>query len=210
MIAYRIHNDATDETTGYYEHEEEARVAVECAREFHQSDDWRAEEVDIVMSPIGFLAELETLRAELAAAQKAHALVCDSLASIQDEQVAPLQAENCRLAAELAEIRLALGLAVHEGFTGEDRTVQELLSQARAEASPPATADGMERLLNAEVQFGLVAQGHIPEIEAMLAEGQDWNEIGAVICWHAGTAKQHYERYLAARAEAKPADGGGE
>jgi len=136
MIAYRIHNDATDETTGYYEHEEEARVAVECAREFHQSDDWRAEEVDIVMSPIGFLAELETLRAELAAAQKAHALVCDSLASIQDEQVAPLQAENCRLAAELAEIRLALGLAVHEGFTGEDRTVQEFLAQARAEAKP--------------------------------------------------------------------------
>ena len=73
---------------------------------------------------------------ELAAAQKAHALVCDSLASIQDEQVAPLQAENCRLAAELAETRLALGLAVHEGFTGEDRTVQEFRAQARAEAKP--------------------------------------------------------------------------
>ena len=122
-------------------------------------------------------------------------------------------------ASELAAAQGALRVACYKWKTiapeDDNRTVDQLIlwciaAHARAEASPPATADGMERLLNAEVQFGLVAQGHIPEIEAMLAEGQDWNEIGAVICWHAGTAKQHYERYLAARAEAKPADGGGE
>ena len=48
------------------------------------------------------LDEIEALRAELATVQKAHTLVCASLETIQDEQVAPLQAENCRLAAELA------------------------------------------------------------------------------------------------------------
>jgi len=32
--------------------------------------------------------------------------------------------------------RRALEMAVHDGFTGEDRTVQEFLAQARAEAKP--------------------------------------------------------------------------
>ena len=35
--------------------------------------------------------------------------------------------------------RRALEMAVHDGFTGEDRTVQEFLAHARAEAKP---ADG--------------------------------------------------------------------
>ncbi len=50
---------------------------------------------------------------------------------------------------------------------------------------------------NVKVVFGLEAQGHIPTIEAALAEGADWQEIGRRINWDGETAKDYYERYLA-------------
>lgn len=50
---------------------------------------------------------------------------------------------------------------------------------------------------NAHVLFGLEAQGHIPAVEAALAEGVDWQEIGLRIGWCGETAKQYYERHLA-------------
>jgi len=52
-----------------------------------------------------------------------------------------------------------------------------------------------DELLNAPVAFGLVAQGHIPTIEAMLLKGNTWTEIGEAIGWMPGTAREHYERY---------------
>lgn len=58
------------------------------------------------------------------------------------------------------------------------------------------------------VVFGLEAQGHIPTVEAMLAEGHTWREIGRSIGWDGETAKQYYERHRAALT-AKP-EGGGE
>jgi hypothetical protein len=45
--------------------------------------------------------------------------------------------------------------------------------------------------------FGLEAQGHIPTVEAALAEGVDWREIGRRIGWDGETARTYYERYLA-------------
>lgn len=54
-------------------------------------------------------------------------------------------------------------------------------------------------ILNAPVLFGLVAQGHIPTIERMLADGRDWDYIGGAIGWMPETAKEHYERYLERR-----------
>jgi len=85
MIAYRIHNDVTDETTGYYEHEEEARAAVECAREFHQSDDWRAEEIDITMSPIGLMAQIERQASALDEANRQRSIFAGALQRIFEQ-----------------------------------------------------------------------------------------------------------------------------
>lgn len=53
----------------------------------------------------------------------------------------------------------------------------------------------LEKFLNVPFLFGLKAQGHIPTIERMLAEGKDWEAIGNVIGWCHKTAKEHYERY---------------
>ncbi len=61
---------------------------------------------------------------------------------------------------------------------------------------------------SARVVFGLEAQGHIPTVEAMLAEGQDWKEIGRRIGWDGETAKQYYERHLARAALSSPMEGG--
>jgi hypothetical protein len=57
-------------------------------------------------------------------------------------------------------------------------------------------SDELVELLDSKrVVFGLRAQGHIPTIEQMLAEGASWNEIGKAIGWHGPTAKEYYERY---------------
>lgn len=53
----------------------------------------------------------------------------------------------------------------------------------------------LERLLDVPIVFGLVAQGHIPTVERMLAEGKTWDEIGAEIGWLPETSREHYERY---------------
>ena len=43
------------------------------------------------------------------------------------------------------------------------------------------------------IKFGLRAQGHVPTIERMLADGKSWDEIGAVIHWHPKTAKEYWD-----------------
>lgn len=50
--------------------------------------------------------------------------------------------------------------------------------------------------VNARVVFGLEAQGHIPAVEAAIAEGADWQEIGRRIGWDGETAKTYYLRHL--------------
>lgn len=52
---------------------------------------------------------------------------------------------------------------------------------------------GMPELMNASIIFGLKAQGHIPTIRKMLAEGKTWEEIGEKIGWCPKTAKEHWE-----------------
>lgn len=44
------------------------------------------------------------------------------------------------------------------------------------------------------VKLGLRAQGHIPTIERLLADGASWDVIGRAIGWHGDTARQWYER----------------
>lgn len=67
---------------------------------------------------------------------------------------------------------------------------------------------------NTAIAFGLEAQGHIPAVEAALAEGADWQEIGRRIGWDGDTAKTYYERHLARTAKASSGtsirQGGGE
>ncbi|WP_222046733.1 hypothetical protein [Rhizobium laguerreae] len=65
-------------------------------------------------------------------------------------------------------------------------------------AETDTLADG--QIAGARFLFGLEAQGHIPTIEAMLAEQADWQEIGRRILWDGDTAKAHYQRYLARNA----------
>ena len=56
--------------------------------------------------------------------------------------------------------------------------------------------DDLDEVLgNAIVVFGLEAQGHIPTIERMLAEGSNWEQIGKVIGWCHITAREQYEKY---------------
>lgn len=54
-------------------------------------------------------------------------------------------------------------------------------------------------ILDAPVRVGLVAQGHIPVIEAMLLAGKDWDQIGPAIGWEATVAAQHYAVYAVKR-----------
>lgn len=62
-------------------------------------------------------------------------------------------------------------------------------------AETDTLADG--QIAGARVLFGLEAQGHIPTIEAMLAEQANWQEIGRRIGWDGATARAYYKRYLA-------------
>lgn len=91
------------------------------------------------------------------------------------------------------------GVSLRTGWL-EDAGKQLLDINAEAEAD-------FAELLNLPVHFGLVAQGHIPTIERMLAEGRTWSEIGAVIGWMPETAEKHYGWYLERR---KASDGGAE
>lgn len=56
------------------------------------------------------------------------------------------------------------------------------------------TKNPTKELLNQRILFGLRAQGHVPTIEKMLAEGASWEEIGKAISWDPATAKDFYER----------------
>lgn len=71
-------------------------------------------------------------------------------------------------------------------------------------ATKPSAVQQLSDLLrdnNIPVQVGLRAQGHIPTVERMLAEGKSWDEIGAAINWDGATAA---EWYAYERGEAKP------
>jgi hypothetical protein len=57
----------------------------------------------------------------------------------------------------------------------------------------------------ATVQFGLRAQGHIPTIERMLADGRSWKSIGKEIGWDPLTAAEWYVRELVAARAAEAA-----
>jgi hypothetical protein len=48
---------------------------------------------------------------------------------------------------------------------------------------------------DAPILFGLAAQGHIPIIEKMLAQGKDWNDIGKAIGWMPRAARSAYEAH---------------
>lgn len=46
-------------------------------------------------------------------------------------------------------------------------------------------------------KIGLEAQGHIPTVERMLAEGKTWDEIAKAVRWSDGaTVKEWYLLYL--------------
>lgn len=47
-------------------------------------------------------------------------------------------------------------------------------------------------LLNAPVLFGLRQQGHLQAVGRMLADGQNWDEIGTQIGWEPETAKRFW------------------
>jgi hypothetical protein len=57
-----------------------------------------------------------------------------------------------------------------------------------------STDEGWEAVMRTPVVFGLRAQGHIPTIERMLAEGASWPEIGDAIGWCPDTAREWFKR----------------
>ena len=48
MIIYRVYDDSTDQTHGYFESEVDAETARDLVREDRCSDDWQVEEIDVV------------------------------------------------------------------------------------------------------------------------------------------------------------------
>lgn len=61
-----------------------------------------------------------------------------------------------------------------------------------------------EILDSASLSIGLRAQGHMPAIRRMLAEGRSWRQIGDAIGWDGETAKRWYEMESASEPRAKP------
>jgi hypothetical protein len=57
---------------------------------------------------------------------------------------------------------------------------------------PPASI--LDLLGDVPVAFGLRAQGHLPTVERMVAEGASWDEIGCEIGW-AGEAVEEFYGY---------------
>lgn len=68
------------------------------------------------------------------------------------------------------------------------------IAQPAAEPRRDRVADlaALLRDLDVPVRIGLTQQGHMATVEAMLAEGASWDEIGAAIGWHGPTAAQWY------------------
>lgn len=62
-----------------------------------------------------------------------------------------------------------------------------------------------DEILNAPVVFGLAAQGHIPTVERMLAEGRSWDEIGDVIGWCGNAVERFWGYHLSSVERAKAA-----
>ena len=59
----------------------------------------------------------------------------------------------------------------------------------------------LNEVLNVPFLFGLEAQGHIPTIEAMLAENHTWDEIGDKIQWEPKTAREYFEKWYWTRTQ---------
>lgn len=62
------------------------------------------------------------------------------------------------------------------------------------------------RELEVPVRFGLEAQGHLPTVNAMIAEGKSWEAIGAVIGWNPSTAQKYFEAVQRERVEQRDHD----
>jgi len=59
----------------------------------------------------------------------------------------------------------------------------------------PTTPTQQEKeVTDLRLAFGLRAQGHLPTVERMLAEGLAWDEIGIAIGWCPKTAAEYYGR----------------
>lgn len=54
----------------------------------------------------------------------------------------------------------------------------------------------MKELENQPVLFGLAAQGHLPNIRAMLDAGFAWRDIAESIGWEETTARAHYHLHI--------------
>jgi hypothetical protein len=57
----------------------------------------------------------------------------------------------------------------------------------------------LNKFLNVPFLFGLRAQGHIPTVERMLAEGKTWDEIGQAIGWLGYAVEEHWGKELKRR-----------
>lgn len=50
------------------------------------------------------------------------------------------------------------------------------------------------RELDAPIKFGLRAQGHLPKVREMLAQGMPWHDIGRAIGWHGEAVREWFGR----------------
>lgn len=94
-----------------------------------------------------------------------------------------------------AELRAA---GLEPGKVGRELRLR--LEAASVPAPRPDYADLFAELGEVRVRFGLDAQGHVPTIERMLAEGASWEDIGAAIHWDPATVRRHWAARQAALA----------
>jgi len=74
-------------------------------------------------------------------------------------------------------------------------TPADLDALTAALGKEPTMPTGQEKeVATLRMAFGLRAQGHLPTVETMLAEGCAWDEIGIAIGWCPKTAAEYYGR----------------
>jgi len=82
---------------------------------------------------------------------------------------------------------------------GMDEMISCLRPVQRYAVASSIQGDIKEAFKNVSYAFGLDAQGHVPTVERMLADGADWDAIGKAIGWDPATARDYWSRSLVAR-----------
>ena len=116
------------------------------------------------------------------------------LAGLVENRLLTLNRTGWQVSFDLCDrLRYELSKKLIKVFTSEAETILLTVRDLIDDENKPQGADESVRPILIPV-FGLKAQGHIPTIQRMLAEGKTWEDIGREIGWDPGTAEEFYIR----------------